>query len=302
MSGRIERGWSIAKASFAVLRDHPRLLILPAISAAALIGAFVVIFSAVLIEAGGFREAGELVKSLEQYWTDHNVVGIAALGLLGWVLTSISVYFNAALVYCVLRCFAGETPSLRAGLMAAVHRLPQIIGWAFVAVVVGGIISAIQETLKDKLGFLGSLLGGLLDFAWAATTYFVLPIVVVESAGPITAVKRSAAVLRKTWGEAVVGSAGLSVIGLLLVLPAILLAAAGIALTISSGQGAIALVFFVIAGLYIAIVSVVMATLGSIFRTGVYVFATTGQAPLDETLLRDAFGPKPPKKAGWFRR
>src|SRR5712672_815629 len=109
MSGRIERGWSIAKASFAVLRDHPRLLILPAMSAAALIGAFAVIFSAVLIEAGGFRQAGELVKSLEQYWTDHNVVGIAALGLLGWVLTSVSVYFNAALVYCVLRCFAGQT-------------------------------------------------------------------------------------------------------------------------------------------------------------------------------------------------
>jgi len=42
----------------------------------------------------------------------------------------------------------------------------------------------IQDTLKDKLGFLGGLLGGLLDFAWAAITYFVLPVLVVDGLGP----------------------------------------------------------------------------------------------------------------------
>ena len=60
-----------------------------------------------------------------------------------------------------------------------------------VAAVVGFAINLIQETLKDKLGFLGGLLGGLFEFAWAAITYFVLPVLVVEGLGPVGAVKRS---------------------------------------------------------------------------------------------------------------
>ncbi len=66
MAGRIARGWQIAKASFGVLEAHPRLLILPAISAAALIGGCALIFSGLIVKAGGFWQAGELVKSLER--------------------------------------------------------------------------------------------------------------------------------------------------------------------------------------------------------------------------------------------
>jgi hypothetical protein len=34
MSGRLSRGWSMAKASFTVLRQYPKLAVLPAISGA----------------------------------------------------------------------------------------------------------------------------------------------------------------------------------------------------------------------------------------------------------------------------
>src|ERR1700680_3000625 len=102
MSGRIQRGWLMAKASFAVLKEHPRLLILPAVSAAALLGAFAAIFSTLVIEAGSFKAAGELVKTLEGYWDDHTVVAIIALFAFICLLTAISVFFNAALVFCAL--------------------------------------------------------------------------------------------------------------------------------------------------------------------------------------------------------
>jgi len=56
--------------------------------------------------------------------------------------------------------------------------------------------------------------------------------------------------------------------------------------------------------LYLLGISAVMGTLGTIFQTGVYVYATTGKAPLDEDLIKSAFQPKPQKsgKSGWFRR
>jgi hypothetical protein len=295
MSGRIARGWSMAKASFTVLRDHPKLIVLPVLSAAALILALGVLFGIVVFEAGSFQAAGRLVKNLEQTW-DRNPIAIGAgVIMLGWLFTSLSLYFNAALVFCVLRAFNGEKPSIREGLATAAGRLPQIIGWAFVAAVVGFIINLIQETLKDKLGFLGSLLGGLFDFAWAAVTYFVLPVLVVEGLGPVRAVKRSGSILKQTWGEAATGSVGLGAVGFLLCVPAFLLVALGIVLSASAGISGFALVLFPLAFVYIVAVMTVMATLGTVFQTGLYVYATTGKAPFDEALMQAAFQPKAAK-------
>ena len=292
MFGRIARGWSMAKASFTVLRDHPKLLVLPVLSAAALMLALAVLFGIFMFEAGSFQGAGRMVKNLEQSWDGNKVVLGVGVVALGWLFTSVSLYFNAALVFCVLRAFNGENPSIAEGLATAAGRLPQIIGWAFIAAVVGFALNLIQETLKDKLGFLGSLLGGLFDFAWAAITYFVLPVLVVEGLGPVGAVKRSSSILRQTWGEAATGSVGLGAIGFLLCVPAFLVVALGVVLAASSGHPGFAIVLFPLAFVYIVAVMTVMGTLGTVFQTGLYVYATTGKAPFDETLMRAAFQPK----------
>lgn len=295
MFGRIARGWSMAKASFTVLLNYPKLLVLPVLSAAALILALGVLFGIFMFEAGSFQAAGRLVKNLEQTWDGNKVAMAAGTIALGWLFTSVSLYFNAALVFCVLRAFNGERPSIAEGLATATGRLPQIIGWAFVAAVIGFAINLIQETLKDKLGFLGGLLGGLFEFAWAAITYFVLPVLVVEGLGPVGAVKRSSSILKQTWGEAATGSVGLGAIGFLLCVPAFLLIAFGIFLSASSGSAGFAVVLFPLAFVYIVAVMTVMGTLGTVFQTGLYVYATTGRAPFDETLIRATFQPKQAK-------
>src|SRR4051812_39049609 len=137
MFGRIARGWSMAKASFTVLRDYPKLVVLPVLSASALIVALAVLFGIFMFEAGSFQGAGRMVKNLEQSWDSNKIAMGAGVIALGWVFTSLSLYFNAALVFCVLRAFNGQTPSVREGLGTATGRLPQIIGWAFVAAVIG---------------------------------------------------------------------------------------------------------------------------------------------------------------------
>lgn len=47
-----------------------------------------------------------------------------------------------------------------------------------------------------------------MDIAWAIVTYFVVPVLVVDGVGPIQAVKRSSAILKRTWGESVAVQAG----------------------------------------------------------------------------------------------
>jgi hypothetical protein len=61
----------------------------------------------------------------------------------------------------------------------------------------------------------------------------------------------------------------------------------------SGGKGA-AVATIAIAALYLIGVFIVFATLGAIFRTGAYIYATTGKAPssMDPQLLQASFSKK----------
>jgi hypothetical protein len=286
MFERISRGWGIAKASWAVLKLHPKLLVLPILSGIAfllLVGSI-----AISVYAGAnSTRIHQVLDFVDNVRFDQPIV-YAILFAFYFVCAVIAIFFNAALVFCALEAFAGRTPSLRGGLGTAVGRLPQILGWALVSATVGLLLNLLESMLRDKLGWLGSLLGGLLEFAWAVVTAFVVPVLVVDGVGPIEAVKRSAAILKRTWGESVAGQGGLGIISFLLLLPAFLLTA----LAVWAGEaGAAALLVLVpIVVLYVIALSVVFTALG----TGTYIYATTGKAPsnMDPALLQGAFRTK----------
>ena len=288
MFERIARGWDIAKASWAVLRLHPKLLVLPIFSGIAFVLLIGSIVMSVYAGASGQRMQ-QFGDFLERVNFDDPIAYLLLFAFY-FVCSFIVIFFNAALVFCALEAFAGRTPSLRGGLATAAGRLPQILAWAFVSATVGLLLNALQSTLRDKLGFLGSLLGGLLEFAWAVVTFFVVPVLVVDGVGPIEAVKRSSAILKRTWGESIGGEGGLGIISFLLLLPAILL----IVLAAAAGAGPALVVLVPIAVLYVIALSVVFAALGTIFRTGTYIYATTGKAPsnMDPALLQGAFRKK----------
>src|SRR5690349_9470567 len=180
MFQRIGRGWEMAKASWSVVKLHPKLLLLPVFSGIAFLALIAVVGASVFAGAQSdyVRHLGETVRH------DKPVV-YAAFFAFYFACTFIIVFFNAALVYCALESFAGKEPSLRKGLATAAGRLPQILAWSFVAATVGLLLNALENFLKDKLGFLGALLGGLGEIAWSAVTYFVVPVLVVDGVGPV---------------------------------------------------------------------------------------------------------------------
>jgi hypothetical protein len=284
----LSRSFSIAGASWSILRRHPQLLILPAVSAAALCGAMAVF----VLVAGGFEPAARLVYHSIKFKGLHSLPGIVGFVAAGWLLNCVSLFFSAAMVSCLLRGFAGESPSIGAGLAAARARLPQIIGWSFVLSVVGILISFGREWLGDKLGFLGNLVGDAVGVGFAAVSFFCLPVIVAEGIGPIDAVKRSSAILRRTWGEALVATAGQTALGLVLGLPAIAAVGVGMWLVHAGTGGAVASILFAGTLVYVAILMTLYGAFDAIYRTGLYVYATTGRAPLDAALLKGAFSPK----------
>jgi Family of unknown function (DUF6159) len=283
------RGWQMAKASWAVLRAHPKLAVFPVFSAIALVGVTAVM--AVPTGLGAMAGVGAELsgKTME-------VLGYVALFVWYFLCTFVIVFCNAALIGCAMQGFAGQSPTIGSGFAAAGKRLPQILGWSLVAATVGVILRALQTFLTDKIGFVGELLGGITAGLWGVATYFVIPVVVVEGVGPVRAVKRSSSLLRQAWGESLGGGAGLGLITFLFLLPLLLLiplAAVPSAMPGLAGEAVLATIIPV-AVLYVVAVIVVFTALGTIFRAAVYTFATTGSAPghIDPALLQSTFRPK----------
>lgn len=282
MYGRFRRGWAMAKASATVLRSRPTLLVFPVISALAL-----VVVTAVLVVPTVLGAAAAL--GLELSDNTMKVLGGIALFIWYFACTFVIVFCNCALIGCVLQHFNGQQPSIGSGFAAAGRRVPQILGWSLVAASVGVAIRGLQAVVNGRFGGVwGDVAEGIANTVWAVTTYFVLPVVVTEATGPIAAVKRSASILRRAWGESLSGSAGLGAILFLFLLP---LFGLGAVLASSATGETVASVVGVITVVYVLALTLVFTVLNTIFRAAVYHFAVTGSAPshIDTELLQTAF-------------
>ena len=107
------------------------------------------------------------------------------------------------------------------------------------------------------------------------------------------AVKRSTAILKKTWGESLAANFGVSTIAFLCSLPAILLIVAGIALmgAFNPIVGGLVLATGI---LWVLAVSLVSSALSAIVLAALYMYAATDRVPeaFDQSLLVGAFGKK----------
>ncbi len=279
MFERISRGIELTRQSWHVLQEEKTLLVFPLLSGIAC--GLVLVTFAVPVWASGYA-AGVL----DEGRLPQDPVAYALLFLFYFVNYFVIVFFNSALVRCAIIRFHGGDATVADGLNAAVSRLPQIAGWALVSATVGVILKAI-ESRSERLG---QLAAGLLGAGWAIATYFVVPVLVVEGVGPITAVKRSFAILRKAWGESLVAQFSIGLVVFVASLVAILPAVVGIAL---ANPVSIAIGVAVTAVLLI-IISLVSAALGTIILAALYLYAAEGQVPkqFDEQLLRAAYGHK----------
>ncbi len=272
MFEQLERSWAMVRTSASVFALHKKLLLLP-------LASFVLVAGLALL----YRPFILALRSVDGVRTildapDTKMFVIFAIAFtLYFVCVSIFTFFNAALTYCALQFFAHEQPSLGEGLAHALRRLPQILAWALLAASVGALLRALKIRFAGGAGRLVGFVFGLAEIGWMAATYFVLPIIVVEKAGPVDAVKQSSTVIRSTWGDAAGGEAGLGLIGLLISLPVMFLPTLWGFKILSEGGLILPLIVFL--GGYLLLTMCLISAVGVVFRTGAYVFAQTGEAP-----------------------
>lgn len=271
---RVTNGWEMLKQSWAVLRQDKELMMFPIISSLACF-AVLLTFALPIIGLEVVRDQFVETSGNQVAIQSHNVVTWIVGFAFYFVNYFVIVFFNTALAACALMRFRGGDPTVTYGLRAAMQRLPQIASWALLAATVGTILRMIEE----RASFIGRIVVGLIGMVWTIATYLVVPVLAAEGVGPVDAVKRSVELLRKGWGEGLVGGMGLGFAGFLLMLPAIALLIATIAVAASMQSMAGAIVFGVLFIVYCLAQSIVISTLRQIFISALYVYASEGNVP-----------------------
>ncbi|HEU4328078.1 MAG TPA: DUF6159 family protein [Roseiflexaceae bacterium] len=264
MFSRLANGWELIKASAAVLRSDKELVVFPILSG---VGTLIVMatFAFPMFLAGLF----------DQMVTDGEVQPLGVLvGFLFYLVQYTVIFFaNTALVGAAMIRLRGGDPTVGDGFRIASQRIVPILGYALISATVGMILRAISE----RAGLIGRIVVSLVGFAWTVATYLVVPVLVVEDVGPVDAIKRSAALLKRTWGEQLVGNFAMGtvfgLIGFAVVLVGFALIMLAAVLESAVGIG-LAAALIVLALLMLGVVS---STLNGIYSAAVYRYAAEGQ-------------------------
>lgn len=274
----LRNSWELVKASWQVLRADRELLVFPLVSFFVLM---IVSISFIIpaVAAGIFDQSSGVP-----------ILGVIIGFLFYLVSYTITFFFNTALVGAALIRLDGGDPTLQDGINIAMSRLGKIIGYAAIASTVGLILN----WLRDQ-GFIGQIVSGLVGFAWNIATFLVVPVLVIENVGPIEAVKRSAGLLRQTWGEQIVGNVGIGLVfGLITVAVIFLIGMPLVFVGIASGSVLVAIITIALAVLAVGAVILIGSALQGIYVAAVYKYATAGVTVeyFDPELVQNAFKPK----------
>ena len=275
--GRISNTWQLAKTSWAVLKKDRELLWIPVLSFLASAAVIVVVLVLTFLTLSTTSSHGDTTMELNPAMIVVFLVGALLLGI-------ISVFFNGALVAGAHERLTGGDPTVRSAVGRAFSRIGGLVPWALITTTVGLVLKA----LRDRAGWLGRIVTHMLEMAWDVVTFLTVPAIVIDNLGPIEGLKRSASLLRQTWGENLAARVGFGILGFLLILPAVAVAA----LFIASGWQVLMAVGLIAAAAWVVLVVVVLTALNAIFQTALYLYATTGvlpsgfeQAPLAQTFV-----------------
>jgi hypothetical protein len=280
MFDRFSRSWDLIKASGEVLRQDKELLLFPLFSAIA-----------TLIVSASFIVPLILTGAFERSVAPGDETAyMVFLFLFYLVQYFIIFFFNSALVGAAMIRLDGGDPTVSDGLRIARSRFVQILGYAAIAATVGLILRIIEE----RAGFIGRWIAGLLGLAFTVATFLTVPILVSREVGPVEAVKESAALLKKTWGENIIGNGGMGFVFFLFYLVVVGIGFVFVFGAAQTGNPALIVTTLAMVVLAVVVVALVQSALQGVYSAALYRYASQGDAgaSFSPALLGDAFKAK----------
>ncbi|MFO8110220.1 MAG: DUF6159 family protein [Thermoplasmata archaeon] len=256
--GKIGRGLTLMKASWEILKEDKKIMILPLVSMVLSL-AIIVTFFAPLFFLTGFDLSPEIFRGFRLY---------IYLFALYAPLFFVGTFFNTAVVACADARIKGKRLSIKGGLKVAYENWYKILLWALLA----GTVGVLLQLLRDKLSILGHFVSSLAGIAWTYATFFIVPVLIFEERNVLDSVKKSGGLFVDTWGETLAGSIGFGIIIFILgfagLLPLLLLTIFGII-----GW----MIALILGFLYIVLLSAFSSALNGIFVTALYHYARNGK-------------------------
>ncbi len=258
MVNRMSYTWSLMGASWRVLKQDASLLLLPLLSG---ICCLLVTASFVLPVAvtGAWQPPGEGATAGEM------VVYYGLFFLFYFANYFVITFFNSAVIVCAVARLHGREASVGTGLSTAFRRIHLILGWALFSATVGLVLRIIADNSKT----VGAIVASVLGAAWSIISFLAVPVLVVENVGPFYAFKRSAVMLKRTWGEQIMGNFGFGVIFFVLGIPAFII----VGIAVATGTPTALALGIALAVIYLILLGLVQAALQAIFQAALYLYA-----------------------------
>jgi len=278
MANRVGNSVALMKASLNVLKLDKELMVFPVMSgiASALV---IASFVAPVVATGAWQifEGGS-----------GGYLEMSIMFAMYVVLYTVTFFFNAALVGAALIRLDGGDPTVSDGLAIASKRMGSILGYAVIAATVGMVLRMISE----RGGMFAKIASMFAGVAWTLATYLAVPVLVTKNIGPIDAIKESAQIFKRTWGENMVGNMGLTWAMFFLYFA---WTAAFVGLSVLAGTVAPVAVLPIVGVGFVGYIflAIMGSALGGIYTAALYRYAMTGDTGMfDANLIGNAFRTK----------
>lgn len=278
MAGSVGNSLALMKASVNVLKLDKELMVFPVMSGIASL-LVMASFVAPVVVTG----AGDVFTN-----GDASYLALSVMFLFYVVQYTVIFFFNSALVGAALIRLDGGDPTVGDGLAIASKRMGSILGYAVIAATVGMVLRMISE----RGGIFAKIAAMIAGMAWTLATYLAVPVLVTKDIGPIDAIKESAAIFKRTWGEQVAGNFGLSWAMALVFLgwTAVSFAVGYVAAAVTPAAVLPVIGIAVVGYVFLALVG---SALGGIYTAALYRYAMTGDTGyFDPQIMGNAFRPK----------
>ena len=273
MANRIVRSYQMMKQSGAVLAKNPQLFVFSILSA----GAYILLIMGLLGALFGFEHHAhatflDFAHGLNHGQRSVNYISYILLAVFYFTSFFIGNFFNTALVACVLYHFqTGKNPTISMGLNIAMTRIGLIAQWSLIGASVGLIFNALER----RAGIFGAIVIKIIGMTWAIASYFVVPVLVLDGLTPMKAIQKSGALVKRSWGEGMMGATSFGIIYVILTLAFVGIPMLGLYLFPKQYAAAIVISTF------IAIMTAfwVLSVMSKIYGAAVFVYANTGKIP-----------------------
>jgi len=268
--GNISNTIQLMKSCVKILKKDRELILFPIMAAI-----FVIALLGIIYTTGSINLSAD----------NEEEMSILPIAILIFGANFIIVFFNSALISAALERLRGGDPNISSGLSHALKHVHHIFFWSIIVTIMGLIFAAIKANGRNRGGVGGimtQIFASFLEAGWAMMTFFVVPIIVSENIGPMSAIKRSSSLFKQTWGNQVAANFGFGIFQIIAML---------ISFGIGWFFGLINGTLGIAVGLLCATTSIsIIYTLEGIYKAALYEHAL-GEKPLEfeEQDLRTAY-------------